>query len=198
MNLMFWLGLSTIVIAVVSYSIYLRDMFRGKTKPHSLTWFIWALLNSFIFFQQMTHDAGPGAWVTGTAAAANVVIFLLSLKYGEKHITKLDWLCLVSALAIFAFWFQTSDAVISVILACIIFVLGFTPTIRKAWRRAQEETVPTFVLNSLKFFIALFALESFTIITALYPMTLFVLNIGFAFYLIFRRSAYTKTKKRAK
>ncbi len=195
MDLMFWLGLSTIVIAIVSYSICLSDMFKGKTKPHSLTWFIWALLNSFIFFQQITHDAGPGAWVTGTAAAANVIIFILSLKYGEKRITKLDWFCLISALAIFVVWYNTSDATLAVILACLIFILGFAPTIRKAWSRAGEETIATFALNGAKFLIALFALQSFTIVTALYPAVLSILNIGFVIYLILRRPARRKKRQ---
>ncbi|MBC7459674.1 hypothetical protein H7200_03115 [Candidatus Saccharibacteria bacterium] len=183
----FFLGILTIIIALMSYGFYLRDMFKGKTKPHSVTWFIWGLLNSFIFFEQINNGAGEGAWVTGTAAVANILIFILSLKYGEKRITKLDVFCLVSAIAILVFWLQTADTVPAIILACVIFIVGFIPTITKAWRRSQEETTVTFALNGLKFFIALFALQSFTIVTALYPIVLMVLNGGFALFLVVRR-----------
>ena len=186
----FFLGILTIIIAVVSYSLYLRDMFKGKTKPHSVTWLVWGLLNSFIFFEQINNGAGAGAWVTGAAAVANMLIFALSLKYGEKQITRLDLSCLLAAIAILIFWVQTADTMLAIILACAIFIVGFIPTIIKAWRRSQEETTMTFALNGLKFFIALFALQSFTIVTALYPVVLMLLNGGFALFLVVRRIAH--------
>ena len=183
-----YLGIVTIIIAVVSYSIYIRDILKGNTKPHGFTWFVWALLNSYIFFQQIHHDAGAGAWVTGVAGVANLFIFLLALKYGERNITKLDWLCLMLALVAFAVWIVNSDIVLSVVLACSVFVLGFIPTLRKSIKRAQEETALTFGLNSLKFMIALFALSSFSIVTALYPFVLCVINGLFAVFLFSRQA----------
>jgi len=182
-----WLGLLTVLIAILSYSFYFRDMFKGKTKPHTLTWLIWGLLNTFIFMQQLTHGAGPGAWVTAVAGFANLLIFVFSFKYGERRITIIDWICLIGAAILLVLWLQTSDATLSVMLASLIFVVGFIPTIRKAWSKAHEETAITFALNSLKFFIALFALGSVSIVTAFYPAVLFVLNGAFAIFLIVKR-----------
>lgn len=193
----FYLGIITIIIAVVSYSIYIRDVFGGTTKPHGFTWFVWALLNSYIFFQQMQHDAGAGAWVTGVAGVANLFIFLLALKYGERNITKLDWLCLMLALAAFATWIVNSDVVLSVVLACSVFVLGFIPTLRKSFKRAHDETAMTFGLNSLKFMIAIFALSSISVITALYPFVLCVINGLFALFLFARQTKVQRNKRRA-
>lgn len=193
-----WLGLLTILIAVISYGFYLRDMLRGKTKPHGLTWLIWGTLNTFIFFQQLAADAGPGAWVTGSAALANLIIFALSFKYGERRVMLIDWFSLVAAVFVLVFWYQTSDAVLSVILACSISLLGFAPTIRKAWKGAHEETALTYALNSLKFLIALFALQTVNIVTALYPALLFVTNAGFAVYLLVRRARYSTIKHKNK
>lgn len=192
------LGIITVLIAVISYSFYFRDIFRGKTKPHGLTWLIWGVLNSFIFFQQLAADAGPGAWVTGSAALANILIFLASFRYGERRITRLDWVSLFAAGLVLVFWFQTSDATLAVILASIISLLGFVPTIRKTWDGAHEETVITFALNSLKFFIALFALQSVSVVTVLYPVLMFVTNAGFAIYLLVRRAQYSKLKHKKK
>lgn len=193
-----WLGIIAVIIAVISYSFYFRDIFGGKTKPHGITWLIWSVLNTFIFFQQIGADAGPGAWVTGSAALANIVIVFLAFKYGERHVTRLDWLALVAASGVLVLWYLTSDATLSVVFACLIFILGFIPTIRKAWNGAREETIITFALNSLKFLIALFALNSVTLVTALYPTLLFVMNGGFAVYLIARRARYSTIKHKKK
>lgn len=181
------LGLLAVFLAIISYSIYIYTIFKGHTKPHSITWLIWAMLNSFIYIQQLSHDAGPGAWVTGIAALANAIIFLISLKYGERSLTRLDWFCLIFALGVFILWMQRASDVLTIILASTIFIIGFVPTIYKSFSKPAEETIITFGLNSLKFFIALFALTNFTITTALYPLVLAITNASFVIFLLVQR-----------
>jgi len=196
-----YIGLLTIIIAIASYGIYIRDTIKGRTRPHAISWVIWAVLNGFIFTQQLIHGAGPGAWVTGVAAAANVLIVLLSLKYGERNITRIDWLCLVISGAVLALWLQNVNDTLTVSLACIVFVVGFIPTFRKSFRKPGEETVATFGLNSIKFFLALFALNQITLVTALYPFVLGLMNGSFVIFLIIRRiklGSKLKSKKGAK
>lgn len=192
------IGFITILISIISYSLYIKDTLKGKTKPHGMTWLIWAFLNGFIFFQQMTHDAGPGSWVTASAAVACLTIFILSFRYGEKNITHLDWLCLVLVTAMFGYWFANPDPIIAVLLAVIVFLLGLLPTIRKSYRRAAEETIATYALNGVKFFIALFALSTIDVVTVAYPLTLFVVNISFAGYLLYSRKYVKQTKRKRK
>ena len=191
-----WIGLFSVLLALISYSIYFRDIFRGKTKPHALTWLIWAVLNGCIFVQQFTHDGGPGAWVTGVAAFANIIIFGLSFKYGERNITRLDWLCLAVAMIVMGLWLQRVSDELTVILACAIFIVGFIPTLRKSYGKPREETIVTFGLNSVKFFLALLALHSLTLITALYPVVLGIVNGYFVIFLIVRGKIKHNKKRR--
>lgn len=177
----------TLCIAVVSYGLYFKDVFRGLTKPHGVTWAIWSGLNGFIFVQQLINGAGPGAWVTGLAAIANLCIFFLSFHYGERNVTKFDWLCLGLVGVAFSYWIFTADITGTIISAIVIFILGLLPTIRKSFRRASEETATTFALNGVKFLLAFFALDAVTFVTGVYPLTLFVANLGFALYLVFLR-----------
>jgi len=190
-----FLGTVAILIAVISYSLYFRDVLAGKTKPHAFTWLIWSSLNMFIFYAQIMNNGGPGAWVTGAAAIANGLIFLLALRYGEKNIALLDWLCLLIALTSLGIWLVYPDGELSILLACALFVIGFIPTLRKSFRKAHEETAITFGLNSIKFFIALFALSSVTITTALFPFLLFIINGFFACFLFVRQQSSAKRNK---
>jgi len=189
------LGVVTILIAVVSYSLYFRDVLAGKTKPHAFTWLIWSSLNLLVFYTQLTNNGGPGAWVTGAAAVANGIIFLLALRYGERNIAWLDWLCLAAALLSLAVWLVYPDGEASILLASAVFVIGFIPTFRKSIHRAHEETAITFALNSVKFFIALFALTSISITTAVYPFLLFLVNGFFAGFLLSRQHSAAHNKK---
>jgi chromate transport protein ChrA len=189
------LGTVTILIAVVSYSLYFRDVLAGKTKPHAFTWLIWSFLNLFVFYAQVMNNGGPGAWVTGAAAIANGIIFLLALRYGERYIAWLDWFCLAAALLSLAVWLVYPDGEASILLASAVFVIGFIPTFRKSLHKAHEETAITFGLNSVKFFIALFALSSISITTAVYPFLLFLVNGFFAGFLFTRQRSAVRSKK---
>lgn len=181
------LGIVSLLIAIVSYGLYITHTLRGSTKPHAITWLVWSLLHGFVFFEQLSVGAGPGAWVTAGASVANFVIFLLALVKGERTMTRLDWICLVLTVILLLSWSQIGDPTIAVFLAVAIFLIGFVPTLRKSTRRAHEETATTYGLNALKFFIAIAALSSFSVASVLYPLVLGVVNGGFALYLIVAR-----------
>ena len=189
------LGLISIAVAAVSYTVYFRNTAMGLTKPHAMTWLIWSMLNLFVFYEQFLAGAGPGAWVTGVAALANFSIFIFALAKAERNITRFDWICLLFVIALLIFWAQISDPALAVVVAIAIFLAGFFPTMRKASKNAHEETALTFGLNGLKFLIALFALSTISITTALYPLSLFIVNSAFALYLLIARRRQGPRKK---
>jgi len=190
------IGVVSLLIAVISYGAYIRNIFRDKTKPHAITWLVWSILNTLVFFEQMESGAGPGAWVTGVAGLANLAIFVLALRYGERNITRFDWLCLGLVAVMLAFWSTISDPTLIVVIAVSIYLAGLFPTIRKVSKKANEETALTYGLNGFKFLLAFFALQSVTIATALYPLTLFIVNGSFVVYLLWARQQQGKTKRR--
>lgn len=180
-------GAVATAIALVGYVPYFRDLYRGTTKPHAFSWLIWALLTGIAFAGQVSDSAGPGAWVTGFTAVVCFIVFILALSLGEKRITRFDWICLWFSLAAIPLWMATKTPLWSVILITAIDAAGFLPTIRKAYVKPWEETAVTFLLSAVKFMVALVALENFSIITALYPLSLVVMNTGFFLMLLYRR-----------
>lgn len=178
------LALIAMAIAVVSYGIYIRDILAGRTKPHAFTWGIWAVLAGFIFAEQYTHGAGPGSWPTAMVAVAGAIICVLALSHGTKKICALDWVSLGAALLVGCLWLTTHDPELSVILASIVFLLGFVPTVRKVLAGQPQETTLTYALNSFKFLLALLALQTFSVTTALYPLVLCVANAAFVVFLL--------------
>ena len=89
-------------------------------------------------------------------------------------------------------WFVTNSPLASVILITIIDAFGFYPTVRKSYRKPQQETMITYVLSGLKYVIALFALQNYSVITYLYPASLVFMNFAFVGLLIVRRRQHKK------
>ena len=181
------LGYLTIAIAFVSYGLYFRDIFSGKTKPQPFSWFIWSVLSAIAFSAQVTENAGPGAWITGLTAAVCLVISVLASFKMTWRFSLLDWGSLIAAMAALIVWNYTKQPNLAVILVTITYALGFLPTFYKGYLRPNEETLETFALNASKFGIAVFALSSFSVATWLYPAALFFLNSVLAGMLFIRR-----------
>lgn len=188
MDLKTILGVSATIVALVSYIPYFRDIFRGKTKPHTFSWLVWGILTAIGFAGQIAGGGGAGSWVTGFTALASFSIFTLALKRGEKNIVLADWLSLLGAAVALILWPVTKGPLLSVILITIIDAFGFAPTFRKSFTKPHEETSITYLLSATKFAIALVALDRFSVVTALYPIYLVLANGAFVLLLAVRRS----------
>lgn len=186
------LGIIAAAVGFIGYIPYFRDIFKGKTKPHVFSWFVWCLLTGIAFFAQIAEGAGPGAWVTGFAAITCLVVAVLAIFRGEKKITLSDWLSFIGALLGLLLWRLTDNPMLAVILITITDALAFVPTIRKAYYKPYEETIAAWLSYSLKFFIGLMALESYNVTTMLYPSALAVMNGSFALMLYVRRKKFSQ------
>lgn len=181
------LGVAASFLVIIAYLPYLRNILKNKTKPHTFSWLIWGTNTGIGFFGQMAGNAGPGAWATGFSALICILIFLLGIKKGHKDIAPLDWVSLAGAVLAIGIWYFTKEPLFSIILVAFIDSFGFIPTIRKSITNPFEETASTYALCGLTFFLALFALNEYTIVSALYPVTLVAVNWGFTIILVVKR-----------
>jgi len=149
-------------------------MLSGKTKPHAFSWLIWAVLNGIAYIGQVHDKGGAGSWPLGFTVLAMTAIFLVSLKKGEKDIRPFDWFCLIAAGLALIPWLLADSPLISIILVTIIDLLGFMPTIRKVYKKPHEETLFTHVLSTIKYGLILVALQSYTAVTVLFPLAVFI------------------------
>lgn len=188
------IGVAAIVIAIISYVPYFRDIFAGKTKPHAFSWLVWGVLNAIVFAGQVSDGGGAGSWVVGFTAVVTLSIFLLSIKFGEKDIKAFDWFCLIGAGLSLIPWIVTNDPLLSVVLVTIIDILGFVPTIRKSYSKPHQETLITYVLSTLKYFLAFIALQNYTWVTIIFPLAMVVVHIFFVALLVIRRKTIARRR----
>ena len=164
------------VLSILCFFPYLRDIFRGTTKPHSYTWFIWAVLQ--IIVAQAMWNSGAGIAIASSVIGAVLctIIFLLSLRYGTKRITLFDTVCFAGALGTMAAYLLFHDALLSVIFAALTDFIGSLPTLRKAYKEPHTETASTHLLSSAAGATALLALATFSVTTMLYVSTTTILD----------------------
>jgi hypothetical protein len=182
------LGGLAVALGLFGYVLYTRGIIQGKVKPHAFTWFVWGLLTAIAFVAQITKGGGPGAWVTGVTAACSFGFALVGLGASSRmFIAKSDSVYFMLALLAIPVWFFTGNPLWSVIIITITDATAFAPTFRKAFLNPETENGWTYALSGLKFIVGLFALQSFTWTTALYPASLVLANFVFVIMLVWRR-----------
>lgn len=189
------IGVVAVILVFLGYIPYFRDMIRGQTVPHMYSWILWGVVTSLVFALQVSGKAGMGAFVTLSAALMCVFVVGISLvrHKGKRDITRSDTLFLILAFISLGVWFIAKQPILSAILATTTDLLGFIPTIRKSWYKPFSETLSMNILNTVRFALAIFALHTYTLVTALYPISWVIANGLFALMLIVRRGQVPQT-----
>ncbi len=175
------------VLAIAGNLPYLWDILKGRVRPHPYTWLVWSLVSGIVFFGMLAKGAGIGALPVAASEVFTLIIFLFSLKYGFKGITKTDTLFLVVALAGIVPWILTSDPTLSVVIAVGIDLVAFAPTLRKTWAHPSTETPILYGSNVLRHMLGLLSLQTYNIATTLHSMAMITTNTAMTAIILLRK-----------
>ncbi len=185
------------VLGLLSFVPYFRDIFRGTTKPHIFSWFIWSLLVGITFFIQVSDGGGVGAIVTGVEALCCLAVTIFAYTRGEKNITRSDWACLFLALVAIALWRFAGQPLLATFFVILADSLAFIPTFRKSLLRPHEETISQYALSSVHWIFSIAALQTFVLTTWLYPVWIGAFDAVLVATLIIRRRQLSRVDREA-
>jgi hypothetical protein len=176
-----------VILTFIAYIPYYRDIIRGKTHPHIYSWTLWGILTILIVALQLKGGAGASAYVTASAGLLCIGVIALGLKHGKRDITAFDTFVAILSLVAMGFWLIADQPIVSIILVVVADLLAFVPTVRKSWHKPHSETLSLYATNTLRFALALIAVEHFNLLAALWPAAWVVANGLFAVMLVVRR-----------
>src|SRR3989344_1559699 len=183
------LGGIAALLALFSSYLYIRDIFRGTTEPHTYTWLIWSIVTTIAFLGQVVSGGGPGSWATGVAAVVTIFTLLLSLKggYGTKDVTTFDKVCLALALAAILPWLLAESVLWSVLLATLIDLIAFFPTMRKTWQAPYSESLGSMYADAVKHSLSIFSMGSYSLVNVIFPASVLLTKFVIIGEIIFLR-----------
>lgn len=189
MELKVTLGLIAAALALFSSYLYIRDIFRGNTKPHTYTWLIWSIVTTIAFLGQVVSGGGPGSWATGVAAVVTIFTLVLSLRghYGTKDVTNFDKVCLVLAILSILPWLLTKNILWSVLLATFIDLIAFFPTMRKTWHAPRSESLGSMYADAVKHSLSMISMGTYSLVTLIYPASVLLTKFVIIGEIVFLR-----------
>ncbi len=185
------LGIAAGLLQATALPIYVRDIFRGGTKPSRVTWWVLALLNAILAVSYYASGARATIWIPIVYAAGFLLIAILSVKYGEGKWTTFDRTCLGGALvAGLILWFARSPQ-LALYTTIIIDFFGLLPTIIKSYQRPYTENRASWTIATIASLLNVLAIERWGVAIAVYPLYVFITN-GLILYFIFFSSNIIK------
>lgn len=177
-------------LTFVAFYPYIRAVLKQKTKPHVFSWFIWAAVTFTVATAQLAGGAGAGAWPIAVSGLISGGVALLALsKSADTSIVRMDWVFLGLAFTALPLWWLTDDPLAAVLILTSVDLLGFGPSIRKAWALPHEENALFFTLGALRNGFVILALERYSWTTALFPAAVGLACLAFVTLILARRSA---------
>lgn len=191
-NVKLFFSLLATAIVIVAYYPYIKDVFLRKTKPHSYTWLIWAITQGTATVALIQGGGGFSSLGLIAGTLLVILVFILSLKYGTKNVTRSDAIVLGSALLAVLAWWALDNALLAVLMVTTIDALGYIPTIRKTFAEPWSETLLFWIAMEASVILILFANEEYNLLTSTFLTMLAVANAIVIFVIVWRRKSIAK------
>jgi hypothetical protein len=174
---------------MVAFGIYVASILKGKTKPNRVTWWILAAVQLVIVMSYYSSGARDTIWLPAVYAICFSVVGILSVRYGEGPVTldRTDRLSLVGAAISIGVWAVLHSPVPALYIGIATDFIGLVPTIYKAYRRPETESLNAWAVASIASVMNIVALSDWSFVISSYPMYVLLTNIGITYFISRRK-----------
>lgn len=181
------LALISGLVAIIAALPYIRDVLHHKTKPNTVTWFTWSLLNLITAIAALSGHAYQTAIFAFATGACTTTVTILSLRNGFRKYTAFDIVCQVLAVVSIIAWRLSSQPAIAVVFTIIASFLASLPTIRHAWKSPNEETWQFFAIDGTSGLLAALSVQTTSFLSLAFPLYIVFDDALIAITIISRR-----------
>lgn len=178
-----WMVLLSVGVSLTGAIAYLRDIFRGNSKPNLVTWGLWA------FAPLIATGAALSAHADGWATArifmsgfGPLLIFIAGVRspYGQWKLHAFDYVCGALSVVALVAWLGAHEPIVAILLAAIADLVATMPTILKMWKYPTTETTYTYVAGIFTAALAIPAIPVWNIENAAFQVYILVANTSLA------------------
>ncbi len=174
-----WLVLVSALVGLSGTFAYIRDMFRGKSKPNLITWGLWAFAP--LIATGAALSASADVWSTVRIFMSGfgpflVFLFAFVVRQGYWKLSKFDYICGILSLIALGTWLLADSPVLAILLAAIADLFATLPTLFKAWKHPETETLYTYLVGIFTASIVIPAIPVWNIENAAFQIYLLIAN----------------------
>jgi len=165
-------------IGLLGYLPYIATTLKGKTKPNRATWWVWGLLGiiQVISYYYSESNFDSAIWLLACYTICQIIMALLSVKFGEGGWDKLDKMCFAGVIFSVVLWRLFHSASITLLFTIAIDIFGAVPTVVKSYHEPEKESSFSWTIFLVANSLNLIAIGSWSL-RSTYPFYLFCLSL---------------------
>ncbi len=164
------LNIASGVLTLLGYIPYIIAIVRGKTIPNSVSWWIWSGVGTILLSTYYSLGGQAALGLAIGALSGQLLVALLTLKYGTGKITAFDGICIAGAITATILWWLSASPFLPHILILIIDLFAWLPTFRKTVKQPGSEDLLSWMFWTAGAALALFNSTNGAFTDLLYPV----------------------------
>lgn len=179
-SLAHWLVVLSAALSLSGSFAYVRDMFRGKSKPNLVTWGLWAFAPLIATGAALSAHADGWATVRIFMSGFGPLLVFLSafiVRQSYWKLSRFDYACGVLSIIALSVWLGVHAPLVAILLLAVADLLATVPTIIKAWKHPETETLYTYFIGLFTASIIVPAIPVWNIENSAFQIYLIITNI---------------------
>jgi len=158
--------------------LYARDTFRGDTHPNRVTWLLWTISPLLAFSAEVRQGVGLQSVMTFVIGFGPLIVLIASFAnpYGMWKIGPFDIACGLVSVAGLILWLVTSNNTVALGAFMAADAFAGLPTIVKAYKAPQTESVNTYLTTFINAAITLATVTVWTSAEIAFPIQILIFN----------------------
>lgn len=175
---------------------YVRDTFRGTTKPNRVSWLLWGIIPSIAAVAAFSEGATWAIVPVAMSGITPLIIFTASFVNPNAYwkVSGLDYMCGALAMLAIVLWLITDEPLLAVFFAIAADLLAGIPILYKSWKFPETETGFTFVCGFISSLTVFFALKTDNLSEYAFPVYLMCI-CAVLVVLIYRKRVFAILKR---
>ena len=178
-SLAHWLVLLSAALGLSGTCAYVRDMLRGESKPNLITWGLWGTVPLIATGAALTAHADGWATVRiFMSGFGPLIVFITAFFVPQSYwkLARFDFMCGIFSIIAIVLWLVADLPLVAILFAATADLLATLPTLIKAWRHPETETVYTYFIGLFTALLVVPAIPIWNVENAAFQIYLIIAN----------------------
>ena len=157
---------------------YIKEIRAGNNKPNRISWLMWSIAPMIATFAALTKGVGWSVLPVFMSGFGPMLVFIASCFTRDAYwkIDRFDYACGLFSLLALVLWIITKEPSIAIVFAIASDGFAAIPTIFKAWKHPETETIGPYTTGIFNVFTSIPGLRTLSFAEIAFPIYLICVN----------------------
>ena len=166
------------IVQLIGIFSYIKDTLKGKTKPNKITWLMWSIAPMIATVAALSSGVGISILPVFMSGFGPFLVFISSLANKNSYwkLQKFDYFCGAFSILALILWIITKNPNIAILFSILSDASAAAPTIIKAWKHPETESINAYTTGLFNIFTGFFAIQTWNFSSLAFSVYLIISN----------------------